>query len=345
MHHLEQLLKLKSEFIQDTWWTDSEQKVFATYHAIFHPDNVAFLTKEQFKSFLLIKNNLHWEGIHRQGNILTADMQKLRQYLGCLLDESTPIHTRLTALFDKNNRLYIKGMGRAVLTPILLMAYPQKYGVWNARSESALRALNTHPDFKNSESFANKYIEFNNTLTDLKNELGVSFWQLDGLLGHLGGRGLVEVEGNINENLQTETETEDTPTNAPEAVFAMERYLEEFIITNWNNTVFGKNYELLYDEGDLQSQQYRTGVGPIDILAISKDESEYLVIEVKKGKTSDAVVGQILRYTSWVQENLAHKKKVTGVIVCLEKDDNLHYATLNLPDIKVMTYKISFSLD
>ena len=34
----------------------------------------------------------------------------------------------------------------------------------------------------------------------------------------------------------------------------------------------------------------------MDILAIKKDKSELLVIELKKGRASDAVVGQTLRW-------------------------------------------------
>ena len=36
--------------------------------------------------------------------------------------------------------------------------------------------------------------------------------------------------------------------------------------------------------------------GPIDILAISKDKKTLLVVELKKGRVSDNVVGQIQRY-------------------------------------------------
>jgi hypothetical protein len=43
----------------------------------------------------------------------------------------------------------------------------------------------------------------------------------------------------------------------------------------------------------------------IDILAISKDKTELLVVELKKGRASDMVVGQIQRYMGYVLEELA----------------------------------------
>ena len=86
---------------------------------MFHPGNLNAFTKDDFKSFLLIKNNEHWEGIHRQGNMITQDMDKLRNALKILLDETKPLKKRLDFLFPKNKPNYIKGLGRTIVTPIL----------------------------------------------------------------------------------------------------------------------------------------------------------------------------------------------------------------------------------
>lgn len=42
-----------------------------------------------------------------------------------------------------------------------------------------------------------------------------------------------------------------------------------------------------------------------DVLAISKDKQEVLVVELKKGRASDSVVGQIQRYMGYVAEEVA----------------------------------------
>lgn len=65
------------------------------FGSIFNPNNLDNLTAEDFKSFLLIKNNKHWGGIHRQGNIITSDMEKLKSTLKLLLDESKSIKERI----------------------------------------------------------------------------------------------------------------------------------------------------------------------------------------------------------------------------------------------------------
>jgi RecB family endonuclease NucS len=48
--------------------------------------------------------------------------------------------------------------------------------------------------------------------------------------------------------------------------------------------------------------------GPIDILAISKNKETILVIELKRGRASDIVIGQIQRYMGYVQDELLESK-------------------------------------
>ena len=72
---------------------------------------------------------------------------------------------------------------------------------------------------------------------------------------------------------------------------------------------------------NLLDSTYETDTGPIDILAISRDKKELLVVELKKGRASDSVVGQIQRYMGYVQEELAEdNQRVRGAIIALEDD-------------------------
>jgi RecB family endonuclease NucS len=58
---------------------------------------------------------------------------------------------------------------------------------------------------------------------------------------------------------------------------------------------------------------------PIDVpninLLMRDRDKNYVVVELKKGKTEDGVVGQTLRYMGWVRENLSKGKVVRGIIV------------------------------
>ena len=126
--------------------------------------------------------------------------------------------------------------------------------------------------------------------------------------------------------------------------FQMEKHLEEFIIANWNQTFLGKEYDIYKDEENY-GQQFPTDTGPIDILAISKDKKTFLVIELKKNRLHDKVVGQIQRYMGFIKEEIAtDDQKVKGLIIGLKESLGLQRAISINPDIEYRIYKISFEL-
>jgi restriction system protein len=130
------------------------------------------------------------------------------------------------------------------------------------------------------------------------------------------------------------------------SVFALEMHLEEFLVQNWKQTELGKIYDIYAEDGQLVGQQYPSDTGPIDILAISKDKKTLLVLELKKGRASDVVIGQIQRYMGYVKEELAEKDQtVRGVIIALENDLRLRRALCVTNNIEFYTYKISFKLE
>ena len=127
--------------------------------------------------------------------------------------------------------------------------------------------------------------------------------------------------------------------------FALEKHLEDFLVSNWNSTGLGKEYIIYEEDGEPSGQQYATDTGPIDILAISKDKKTLLVIELKKGKASDSVVGQILRYMDYVVEVLAEPDQtVRGIVIALDDDKKLRRALAMLSDVKFYSYKVNFKL-
>ena len=130
------------------------------------------------------------------------------------------------------------------------------------------------------------------------------------------------------------------------SAFALEKHLEDFLIFNWPQTELAKKYDLVTDDGEVVAQQYQSDTGPIDILAISKDKKEYLVVELKKGRTSDVVVGQTLRYMGFVKNELAvNGESVRGVIIALEDDLRLRNALSMVPAMDFYRYQIDFKLN
>jgi restriction system protein len=135
-------------------------------------------------------------------------------------------------------------------------------------------------------------------------------------------------------------ETVEDPT-----VFALEKHLEDFLVANWKQTELGKNYNIYEEGGELIGKQYPTDTGFIDILAISKDKRELLIVELKKGRASDNVVGQIQRYMGYVFEELAEQgQTVKGIIIALEDDNRIRRALAVAPNIEFYRYEVSFKL-
>jgi len=85
------------------------------------------------------------------------------------------------------------------------------------------------------------------------------------------------------------------------------------------------NPEILEEGLELVGNQYPTPVGYIDILCRDKN-GNFVVVELKRGRGSYKVVGQIQKYMAWVSENLAKNKQVRGIIVVKEQDQELEYA-------------------
>lgn len=154
-----------------------------------------------------------------------------------------------------------------------------------------------------------------------------------------------EVEKLISGDLPPTIIATDESIEDP-SVFALEKHLEDFLVQNWKHTELGKKYDIFEEEGELVGQQYPSDTGPIDILAISKNKKELLVVELKKGRISDIVVGQLQRYMGYVKEELAEKgQTVKGVIIALEDDIRLHRALSVTQGIEFYTYKVSFKLE
>ena len=111
------------------------------------------------------------------------------------------------------------------------------------------------------------------------------------------------------------------------SAFALEEHLEAFLVKNWDKTPLSKEYMIFEEGGEQVGQQYSTDAGVIDILAVSRDKKRILIVELKRGRVSDVVVGQVLRYMGYVREQIAEPdQNVEGVIIGLEDDQKLKWA-------------------
>ena len=344
---LEEAAQLLSDYIAQHPAENSAQNAAVEHYGkLFQPANIDQLTEEQFRSFLLFKNNKHWSGIHRQPNIY-VDMDRLKATLKVLLNESEPIQTRLDRITDGNS-LYIRGLGRAVLTPILMCVYPDRYAVYNRISEEGLTRLGRNKS-RASDSFGKRYVTINEACRQIAEEIHRSLSLVDvmfSLMVHGSESPLITSVASDSEEVVPAAESgiASTPAGTESFLFPLEKYLEDFMVSNWEKTALGKTLVLHSEDGELATQ-YTTGLGPIDILARDKATQDWVVIELKRGKSSDAVVGQLLRYMGWVKKHKATgNENVRGIIITSAPDDRIKYAMLVSAGISFYTYRVSFDL-
>lgn len=315
----------------------AKEEVIARYRPVFSPDNVGQLTEEEFKGFLLFKNNRHWTGLQRQGGAMCEDMSRLRKGLRILVDESRPIAERLDQLFPKSGGTYVKGLGKAVATAILQIMHPEKYGVYNGTSESGMARLNLLPDFDRGAPLSDRYAMINQILLGLAEELGIDLWTLDALWWRVN-RPVIESDV---PNVPVDDDGDADPYR-----FGLERHLHDFMRDNWRRIPLSKEWELYEEDGDLAGYEYDTKeIGRIDLLARHKTKPHWLIIELKRNQTCDDTVGQVLRYMGWVRSKLAAPNDVIeGLIVAHDTDPRLRYALQMADGVRLMLYKVDFQL-
>ena len=185
-------------------------QVLARFQPIFSLEHVPTITADEFWSFLHFENNQHWTGLQRQGSTIGADMAALRRGLSALLAEDRQIAER----FNRANDV-VHGMGKNILSAILLIAHPDKYGVWNRPSEAGMKKVGVWPEFDRGESLGNRYAKINRVLLLLRDALQTDLWTLDALWYFL----------NRKKSLEPDPEPERNPNWArDELILALDLY-------------------------------------------------------------------------------------------------------------------------
>lgn len=153
-----------------------QQEVTDRFGPLFRdPDK---LTEASFRDFLSFEHNHHWTSLYRQtSNLLEQGFEHLRKTIATLTDESRSVGKRYDEAVGGQ-----KGMSKGIATAILMVANPNKYGVWNSKSEAGLTELGVWPDLPHGASDGEKYEAINGVLKSLCATYDVDLWSLDGLL-------------------------------------------------------------------------------------------------------------------------------------------------------------------
>ncbi|MBK8285915.1 MAG: DUF91 domain-containing protein [Ahniella sp.] len=148
----------------------------------------------------------------------------------------------------------------------------------------------------------------------------------------------------VSSALGVSVEQGESAEELEEAVFQFEAQLRDFIAQNLSRIeVPGLRLRLFHDDAGRNGIEYPTPVGPIDVLAEDQDGHLY-VFELKRGRTPDHVIGQLMRYMGCLKAVYGGKRSVHGVIVAREITSGLRYAATVVPNVRLYEYEIQFSL-
>ncbi len=135
----------------------------------------------------------------------------------------------------------------------------------------------------------------------------------------------------------------EASTAAGSGIFRLESHLRDYLAQNLHLLNFlGTPLKLYGNSGE--GVEFRTEVGPIDILAIGADDTLY-VCELKVSRGPDATVGQVLRYMGAIRRDVAAGRRVMGVIIASSLTDRLKLAVAEVQDrVVAVEYELQVSL-
>ncbi|MBX3058011.1 MAG: DUF91 domain-containing protein [Anaerolineae bacterium] len=138
-----------------------------------------------------------------------------------------------------------------------------------------------------------------------------------------------------------ETDLEEAAESLMGAEFAYERDLKHFLAKNL--TLIEPRLRLFEDEG-ITGLEFPAGGRFIDILAVDA-LNNFVVIELKVSKGYDRVMGQLLRYMAWIEQNQAEpNQQVRGIIIAREISADLQLACSRVTGVSLFEYELSVTL-
>ena len=161
-------------------WIMARKKAYATFREKFRQDRLVDWEKlrEDYKDFLYFRNNMSWTTLYRTGLKALSNLEKLWKLLTFLQDESIDVQLRVRQ--GMQGKYYCYGIGRNILTAILHVFNPDKYGVWNSRTDDTLSMIQRKPRMRSD--MGDNYTLVNDELVQLKTELNTDMTTIDSLM-------------------------------------------------------------------------------------------------------------------------------------------------------------------
>lgn len=108
-----------------------------------------------------------------------------------------------------------------------------------------------------------------------------------------------------------------------------------------NDMVFGRKLKMYETDLAYGRQYIIPGIGRLDLLTQEVDTNDFYIIELKKGKGDDEIIGQLARYMGWVSQNLVkNDEKVYGIICVHQVTEKLRLSAQIIPNVYLYEYGV-----
>ena len=226
--------------------------------------------------------------------------EKFKDSLLYLLNEEVPIKKRIDELMDTQNEKHINGMGKALITAFLMDFKPDKYCLWNGKTEMGFEALGWGNLYrKHGDSNGDVYLKVLGLLERLKtlgSEFNLSFLAIDLFLHTIsaeeeGKEMLAKVKEEYKIRYFLKKLLKGYNSNSTSGLKSVEADFESYLIKLSNsynkNSLFeskvfksDKPYFILYDKYD--EEKYQDYPYFIAYFFKRKSEECYLTLNINR---------------------------------------------------------------
>lgn len=319
---------LRTEVALD--WKIEEDKAEEQIHALLEArsfDKEGTLTADQLDQFFHLMRNFSANRALSKLLYVNNGLAEFNKRLKDLYYGEAPFPERIDKFFK------LRGIGTQTLSQFLLALDSKKYPLITSQTMEALD-LDAQQEQK-AMAIAVERFQIKNPQQYLERTLAclrdfVIFEQIKELLN-------LEKYTSVNNLIWFATrEQREGPDDALEsyASISLEKDLRDYLAVNPNRIERG--LRLVEKEFDTKE------VGKIDLLLTDKKGYD-VIVELKKERKSDDVVGQLSRYVGWAMKNRG--KKVRGIVVVSDPDKRLEYSILPFKGmIKIKYYRVKFEI-
>jgi hypothetical protein len=242
------------------------------------------------------------------------------------------IHSKAPFYERVNNFFKLKSIGIQTLSQFLLASNDKEYPFVTSQTKDALGISSEQDEFALEDAIEFFKIPNRDSLLDRTLDYLRDYIIFKSVKETLGIEKYTQVNNALWFAFALEEQGPEEVVKAYGSI-SMEEDLRDFLAEN----IFLIEKGLVLIRKEFPTEE----VGNIDLLC--KDaEGYHVVVELKKGRVSDKVIGQTLRYMGWIKRNI--NKNVRGIIIVNEPDPYLEHALFAVENIKLKFYQVMFDI-